>query len=368
MKVLHVINNLSSGGAEKLLKDFVIIASNDYDIKFDILILTDKNNVFDKELSDKGIKIYKSKYKSIYDPRNIVFIRKLIEKNNYDIVHSHLFPSFYWVAVASLFAKGKVKYVFTEHSTHNRRRERLYFRYLEKYIYSRFDKIVSISDMTQVKLLDWLKLNKKLLDRFVVIENGIDIRKYREAVPYNKSEINSMFDEDTKLICMVGRFTEQKDQLTVIRAVSRLPKNVHLILVGEGPLKKQYVDYVQKLSLKDRVHFLGFREDVHRILKTVDIVVLSSNWEGFGLAAVEGMAAGKPVIASNVPGLSEVVRGAGILFEKGDYIDLSEKIKKLLEDKKLYNEIQEKCSKRAEKFDIKYMIKRYVDIYFELVK
>lgn len=222
--------------------------------------------------------------------------------------------------------------------------------------------------MTQVKLLDWLKINKKSLDKFVVIENGIDIKKYREAAPYNKAEVNGMLDEDTKLICMVGRFTKEKDQLTVIRAVSHLPKNVHLILVGEGPLKEQHVDYVQKLSLKDRVHFLGFREDVHRILKTVDIVVLSSNWEGSPLAAIEGMAAGKPVIASNVPGLSEVVQGAGILFEKGDYIDLSEKIKKLLEDKKLYNEIREKCSKRAEKFDINHMIKRYVDIYFELVK
>ena len=95
-----------------------------------------------------------------------------------------------------------------------------------------------------------------------------------------------------------------------------LPVNFKLILVGEGPLKNSSQMLVQELCLKDRVFFLGNRDDVERIFKTADLSVLSSHWEGFGLVAVEGMAAGKPVIASNVSGLSEIVSGAGVLFEK----------------------------------------------------
>ena len=111
---------------------------------------------------------------------------------------------------------------------------------------------------------------------------------------------------------MVARFSEQKDQPTLIKAIKELPENVHLLLIGEGTLKQKNENLAKEIGVSDKVHFLGFRNDVERILKTVDIVVLSSNWEGFGLAAAEGMAAGKPVIASKVEGLREIVDGYGL--------------------------------------------------------
>lgn len=368
MKVLHIINSLSSGGAEKLLQDFIILGKDNYNVQLDLFILSEENNVFEKKLLENNVKIYKSKYRNIYNPLNIFIIRKLIKNNNYDIVHAHLFPSFYWTALASLFLNKKIKLILTEHNTHNKRREKKYLRLIEKLIYSRYNKIISISDMTQANLINWLKINAKKVNKYTIIENGINVKKFKEAEPYKKSQISKDFNQDTKLICMIGRFSEQKDQITLIRALELLDDDIHLLLIGEGKLKEDCVNLVKRISLERRVHFLGFREDVDRILKTVDIVVLSSNWEGFGLAAVEGMAAGKPVIASNVPGLREVVKDAGLIFEKGDYIDLSKKIKLLLQNKDIYIETQEKCLKRAEKYDIYCMVKNYFDIYYNVLK
>ena len=81
-----------------------------------------------------------------------------------------------------------------------------------------------------------------------------------------------------------------------------LPLEVKLVLAGEGVLKKKCQDLVETLKLKERVVFLGLRMDIPQLLKTADVVVLSSKYEGLSLSSIEGLAAGKPFVASDVPG------------------------------------------------------------------
>ena len=114
------------------------------------------------------------------------------------------------------------------------------------------------------------------------------------------------------------------------------------------------------------IELVSSRTDVSRLLKSVEISVVSSHWEGFGLAAVEGMAVGKPVIASNVEGLCGVVNGAGILFEKGNEIELAEKIKALLSDEKYYEKVGRACLERAKEYDIIFMVDQHVELYKNL--
>ena len=116
------------------------------------------------------------------------------------------------------------------------------------------------------------------------------------------------------------------------------------------------------------MHFLGFRNDVERILKTVDVVVLSSHWEGLSLASIEGLASGSPFIASRVQGLQEIVLGYGLLFEKGNAEELCSLIKKLVLDKQFYNEIAEQGLKRAKMYNLNNMVQKLIDLYKELIK
>jgi glycosyltransferase involved in cell wall biosynthesis len=139
-----------------------------------------------------------------------------------------------------------------------------------------------------------------------------------------------------------------------------------LLLVGDGERKEALQQLITHNNLNDRVHFLGQRTDVFSIIKSAKFVVVSSHWEGFGLAAVEGMAAKKPVLASNVKGLKEVVEGAGVLFERGNEKQLASIIKDLDSDDKYYNNVVEACLERVNQFDISIMVEKHIQLYTEL--
>lgn len=364
MKILHIINNLGSGGAEKLLVDLIPLLNESNGIRVDILLLTDENNVFEEPLIKKGIKVDIIRYRNMYDLRNILEIKKHIVNGDYDIVHSHIFPTQYWVALSKLILKNKnVKFITTEHSTHNRRRENSFYKLIDKFIYAQYDTIISNSEKTKENLLNWIDYKRKNIDRHFVIENGVNLERIREALPYKKSDLINGVNNDVKLICMVGRFSEAKDQITLIKAIRKLPKNVHLVLVGEGALISNSKEVSIQLGVSDRVHFLGFRPDIPRILKTIDIVVLSSHWEGFGLVAVEGMAAMKPVIVSNVEGLNEIVKDKGLQFQVENESDLANKVKELLSSNELYYSKVNYAQKRCLDFDIKQKVKELENLY-----
>ena len=118
-----------------------------------------------------------------------------------------------------------------------------------------------------------------------------------------------------------------------------------------------------RLYIKKDIIFWGNRADIPQMLRTSDIVVLSSHWEGFGLAAVEGMAAGKPVIASDVDGLREVVKNAGLLFHPGDVDELASLIMHLSKDASFYEQTAMRCRMRALNYDIGKMMEGYKNVY-----
>jgi len=366
MKILHIINDLRSGGAEKLIEISLPLYNDEIDISVELLILSDKRKEYYQNLINNNIKIHISPINSMRNPLNVIYINKVIEKGGFDVVHAHLFPSFYWVSIATILKHhSKIKFVMTEHSTNNKRRENKYLRVLEKFIYGRYDIIHSISEDTQINLIEWLKPQTRVLDRFKIIENGIEVNKFKNANPLDRRLIHSglKFDEKEKIICMTGSFTKQKDQMTIIKAMLQLPRYYHLLLIGEGPLKAEYIIAVKALNLDNRVHFLGFRNDVQNILKSIDLFILSSYWEGFGLAAVEGMASGKPVLASNVSGLKNVINDQELLFEPGNVDELVGKIMNLLNDAQLYDEKARQCELNAEKYDINEMVNQYIESY-----
>ncbi len=368
MKILHIINSLPCGGAEKLIEKMLPVFNECKDVEADVLLLTDNENVLDEYLIRENVKVDTVAINKTTSLFNIPYLRRYISKGNYDIVHAHLFPAFYWTSLAAKsMLKNKPRFLLTEHNTHNRRRGKLFFRFIEKFIYSSFDKVISVSEETQKNLLKWLKIKKEELDKFTVIENGLDLEYFAAAAGYEKREIDPELREEHKLICMAGSFSKQKDQAAIIKAMKELPENIHLLLIGEGELKEKNKKLAEKTGVFNRVHFSsGFRNDINRIFKTADVIVLSSKWEGFGLVAAEGMAAGKPVIASEVPGLKETVGNAGLLFPAGDSKKLSEIINKLLTNRHEYRKRAELCFERAQIFDIKKTAAGYMREYKHL--
>ena len=356
MKILHVINSLAAGGAEKLVADLAPLQrERGHDVG--VLLLRGGSTPFRTELEERGIRVRDfGAGTSVYSPVHVFRLMPFLRKC--DIVHVHLFPAQYWVAFAKMLSGAKTRLITTEHSTGNRRRGIPGFRFFDKFVYGRYAKIVGISTGTTNALKRYLGERGAV---FATIPNGADIGKIRStsAIPAHDLVPASC----RTLVMQVAGFREAKNQDAVIRAIALLPESVHAVFVGDGVRRETCERLAEKLGVRSRAHFLGVRPDVPALLNAADIVVMSSHWEGFGLAAIEGMAAGKPVVASDVPGLAEVVGGAGILFPQGDEKALSATILRLAEDGNFYAETANACSRRAQDFDIRETCDAYLKIY-----
>ncbi len=356
MKILQVITTLLMGGAEKLIVDMVPM----YQVQghqVDVLLFDGTETPFRKQLEEKGVKIYElGRGKSVYSPS---FIFKLIPfLKKYDIVHTHNTAPQLFAAIGSVLCS--VVLVTTEHNTSNRRRDWKWYAWVDKWMYSRYKKVICISDKTKEHLCQFVPGVKPKTE---VIYNGINVGSYAKATPLVKTESGSR-----KVLAMVAGFRYQKDQDTVVRALSLLSKGkFELWLIGDGERRNILETLVEQLGLSEYVKFWGIRSDVPQLLQSSDIVVMSSHWEGFGLAAVEGMAAGKPVVASDIPGVAQVVEGAGILFPHEDAQQLAVEIERLVEDKTYYSQVADACRKRADEYDISKMVEGYIRVYNEVV-
>lgn len=362
MKILHIIGSLAGGGAERLVTQLAIIMS-DYEHTCDVLALTDTNAVYLNHLRENNVFVQISPYKNRFDIRILLLIKKIITQGQYCIVHSHTFPATYWTSLAAHCFKNKIKFIMTEHNTFNRRRSFPWLRMLEKYIYRKYDIVISISEEVRQALLNWV--TPKETQKYLTIVNGIDIKSFKEAISLTRDELG--VPAEAFLIGMVGSLTAQKNHKALIHAIAILPKNVHAIIAGEGPLLRKTIALSEDLGIDERVHFLGFRCDIERVIKAVDIVVIPSLWEGFGLVAVEAMACGKPIAASNVTGLREVIGDSGILFAPDDYNDIARSILSIMSDKELFSSYAKKAQIRAEKFGIKKMVLEYMCVYSRIV-
>lgn len=358
MKILQVITSLSTGGAEKLISEISPML-RDKGHQIDVLAFDGTDTAFKKTLTDKGIMVYSfGKECNVYNPLFIFRLAKIMK--NYDIVHTHNTAPQLFAAIGSLLCS--VLLCTTEHTTSNRRRDWKWYALIDKWMYSRYRKVICISDSTEQNLREFIKDNS---DKICTISNGINVTSYSHAVSVDKSSISK--HPERKVVAMVAGFRYQKDQETLIRAFNYLPEDYELWLVGDGERRSMIEQCIKDNNLENRVLLLGIRSDIPSILKSVDVVVQSSHWEGFGLAAVEGMAAGKPVVASDVEGLAQVVEGAGILFTLGDDKQLADIIKQLLEDYTFSQKVSAKCWERAQKFDIQKMVDAYNDVYMGLV-
>lgn len=358
MKILQVINSLATGGAEKLILD-TIPRYNRMGIKVDLLLLNGSFHPFLDELKQQACcEIFTLGTSS---PYQLKFIGQLIPFfKKYDLIHAHLFPSSYFLVIAKRVLRSKTPLIFTEHSTSNRRFTNKNLRWINKNIYRSFDKIICITEEVKTVVEQHTQVPD---DKLIIINNGVDTQKYGKAAPLPRKTLHSTLTDDDFLLIQVSSFREAKDQKTVIRSLKSLPERTKLFLVGDGVLRNENESLVKELGLEDRVFFLGNRSDIPNILKTCDVVILSSHYEGFGLASIEGMASAKPVVVSNVPGLADIVRGAGLLFEKGNAGELSGLLLKLMNDEKFYDETVENCRKRTEHYSIDIMVEKHIELY-----
>ena len=355
MKILHIINHMGMGGAQSLLVELAPVQKA---MGHDVMVLelqTTEDRTLVNKLKDKSIEVKSiSSSRSVRNPLNILSLIPYLKAC--DIAHVHLFPANYWTALARLVGFCKTPIITTEHSTNNKRRNIAIFKYIDAFIYNRYQKVVACAD----KALETFKARYPK-SKCISIPNGVNISKYKEAQPYSKQELANI-PEESFVTTMVARFDYPKRQDTLVEAIALLTDQFHAILVGgtKDDTGLQCIQQLaQNLGVSNRVHFLYLRSDVPRILKSSDVVLMSSEYEGLSLSSIEGMACGHPFIATNVNGLREVVSGAGELFECGNAQELAQLLSRLQSDNDFYNEVAKRCLVRSEGYDIRAVADKY---------
>lgn len=355
MKIAHIINSLGKGGAEKLLSQLLPILNKSVDIT--LVVLTKIDNIYGEEIEKSGVKVeYLSNEENLKKIKVFKILRTYLKNNSFDIINVHLFPSQYFVPFST-----KSKLVFTEHSTTSKRRSKVFLP-IEKFVYSKYLRYIFVSKQAKLSFEEFM--GEANYDKNIVIYNGVNI-SIENVVSENIREQFNLKEND-KIISMISSFKAEKDHATLIRTMLNLP-NAHLFLLGDGALMEEMMSLAEQLNLSKRVHFLGFKSNINDYIVQSDIIVQSSYREGFGLSVLESMSLGKPVLVSDIDGLSEIVDTEEYRFEPGNSINLTEKIMKLLFDVKEYNEATIYSLSRSKDFSIEKTALDYERLYKELL-
>lgn len=374
MRILHIITSLQTGGAEMLVVN-LMPRFKALGHEVGVVVFNGEHTALMEQLEREcpECKIYRLGT-SYYNPWYIVKLIRIMWK--YDVVHTHNSSPQLFAAIANIFCRKRL--ITTEHNTNNRKRGSWLLSALDKWMYPRYEKVICISDQAEENLREYLNGNdngnvndnvnyndnmvkvsvKVNVDNITTIYNGVDVETIHLAQSIEELKT------DKFVVVMVAGFRPQKDQDTLVKAMALLPKDQYeLWLVGDGVRKEIVERLALSVGLMENVKFLGLRTDVPNILKTADVVVMSTHYEGLSLSNIEGMAAGKPFVASDVEGIHEVTEGYGILFPHENADALAEDIQRLRNDHDYYQQVADKCYERAKQFDINEMVRRYNEIY-----
>jgi len=248
--------------------------------------------------------------------------------------------------------------------------EKKYFHYVEMITSFMVDHYVAVSESVQKHIIDKSRISN---EKISVIYNGVNIKSQDNAYGQNVKVPLTIQNED-RILMTVGRLHEQKGHCYLIQAISKVRKEfpkVKLLVTGEGEEENNLKKLVKSLDLTNEVIFAGLSSDIEEILPMAELFILPSLWEGLPNALLEAMAAGKPVVATKVGGIPEiVVHGeTGILIPPRDHDALAIAIIDLLQNRLKAKDMGEAARIRAGKrFSFYKMIEKTENLYQELLK
>jgi glycosyltransferase involved in cell wall biosynthesis len=355
VKIFQIINGLQIGGAEKLVMALHLGYLNRGEDST-VISLTGTGSGW----SEEGL--YSLGLSSPYDPRAVARLKTEAAETGMigaDIIHSHLFPTQFYTAVLKKVSRTDCLYITTEHSTRNRRRGTFTGRLIDRWQYSVYDRIFCVSRGAEEELCRWIP---EVADRTEVIYNGIDLKQF------SVSRISRSVPPFT--IVSIGSLREKKNYTKAIEAFSilreRVPFEVKYTIAGEGILLKALKEQVEGLGLESDVKFLGHVENVVELLNDSDIFFMPSSSEGFGIAAVEAMASGLPVVASDIPGIGEVVGSdecCGLLVSPDSPNQMADALQSLLQNRNNAFKMGTGGLERAANFSIERTVDEHLRAY-----
>jgi len=369
-RILLVIDNIEFGGGERGFLQLAKRLRN----RFEFFVAAMPGGTFQQAVEDLGIVFIPVDVSRRISLKPIRQIRNSVKANKVDIVHSQGARVDFFARVAGRLAN--VPHVLStiqmpvEGFDVGPLRKKLYL-LMDRLSGIFVDRFIVVSEALERLLIEGRRVPAQ---RVVRIYNGIELDFYQPHS--NQGDLRSEWGIPTTvpLVGTVGRVVWQKGFDFFIKAIPEIMKNspeARFLIVGEGPLLTHLKNLAKQLNIDDRITFTGFRSDIRQILSTIDILVVPSLLEGLPMIILEGMAMAKPIVATQIQGVTEQISDGqeGILVPPRNPRELARAALRLVEDKELGKRLGAAARSKIERcFSIDKMVTETEQVYLSLLK
>jgi glycosyltransferase involved in cell wall biosynthesis len=369
INILHIYQNSKIGGVQ--LQILYLLKEYNRNVFNPIVCCFGPKEELGEEIEKLGLDFIPLNIKRShrFSPKIITELHRLMKKRHIHIVRAHRYRASLYGRLAALLARVPV--IITSVHDNYRKDLRLGRRIANRILSRVTDKIVAVSESVRRDVTKYDGLDPS---KILVIYNGVDASKFTpDGKFHNIREEFSIANSDI-VVGSVGRLVPAKGLEYLIEAVSHLGKeinNIKLLIVGHGSLLDSLRDGAREHGINERVIFTGKRRDIPDILSGIDIFVMPSLAEGLGNSLLEAMAMCKPIIATAVGGMPELIKNGvnGILVPPRDPDTLAAAIKTLIENRYLATKMGQAARNFVlNNYDIKEITQKWQSLYLSILK
>jgi glycosyltransferase involved in cell wall biosynthesis len=368
IRVAFVLHVMQVAGAEVLVAETIRRLGARID---PTILCLDAVGPLGEQLQAEGIPVVSFGRRPGRDWRVVRLLARELRERRIQIIHAHQYTPFFYSALARVAAGGGPRLMFTEHGRHYPDIVGRSRRVINRLFLARLATETNAVCRFSAEAL-------KAVDGFSgvpvgVVENGIDPSRYRSGADARAARSAIGLDVDRRYVANIARFHPVKDQASLVeafRTVASARDDVDLLLVGDGPLRPELEAQVRRLGLDARVKFLGIRRDVPDVLAASTVFCLNSVSEAASLTLMEAMAAGRPVVVTDVGGNPEIVREGvdGLLVPRGDHGALAAALLQVLDSPALARRMGEAGAARVrDVYRIDRTVHRYLALYAGMI-
>lgn len=348
-----VLPYFGPGGAEKMVSAYVCgLDRQRFDTEVFCVYGQPQGNAMEKSLQDNGIVIHHIGKKKGFSVSAIWKLFRELDQFRPDVIHTHQYACVY----AALWPMIRHKpFLHTFHTLPKIENKRLVRRLLTKFLVGlNVMAPVAISKTNRQLVADYYGLDVTAVP---LVHNPVDVRRFANG---------KRVDDGLFRYITVGRFSKEKNQQLMYRAFAEFLSRGHdasLLMLGTGAEESNLKELAKELGIDDQIEYAGYVNNVEDYLKKADIFLLSSDYEAQPLCVLEAMAAGKPVISTDVGGISDIVTDNGILVPADDVGAMAQAMEKLYLDDSLRGEMSVRAAFNAAEYDIANTVSGYSELY-----
>ncbi|MFK7992841.1 MAG: glycosyltransferase [Granulosicoccus sp.] len=362
-RLMFVIEALTVGGAERMVVDL----ANEFSRRGDIVSVVCLSSIGElaESLSD-DVSLHLLNKKPGVDLRVIGRLRKIVLQQRVEVVNSHLWTANLWTRLA--LYRHSIPVVITEHNRDVWKR--LHNKLIDRVLSYFTARLIAVSEDTASFYRYDVGINGKLV---CVVNNGVDTQRYASGRgEFLRCHLASELE---LLVGTVGRLAVQKNHLRLVQAAAILKAQglpVRIVIAGDGPEREAIEACITEHDVAEYVNLLGERSDIPDLLAALDVFVLSSDREGYPLAALEAQSAGTPVVLTNAGGCADAISQSasgcgGLLVDKTPEAIATAIAELAMDRQRLLSMGEFACKHASQHFDKRTMIDRYSEIFDDVV-